>query len=125
MSASTSPISTKEYVSLLISLGPGPTGDTLHKTMLLQVKWTTWMQDESGYEIITKNNLSDIIVPTIDSQRNAHIIGMLLKNKKPVRNITNIYIFPFILSSFVLIFFSYLLFLFIIYKLHPGLSHLI
>ena len=36
------------------------------------------------YEVASDIKFSDILVPTIDTVRSAHIIGMLLNNSKPV-----------------------------------------
>ena len=42
------------------------------------------MHGTAKYEVLPEMKYSDILVPTIDTVRSAHIIGMLLDIKKPV-----------------------------------------
>ena len=50
----------------------------------LQASWRNWMHGTAKYEVLPEMKYSDILVPTIDTVRSAHIIGMLLDIKKPV-----------------------------------------
>ncbi|KAL8563604.1 Dynein heavy chain 1, axonemal [Nucella lapillus] len=53
---------------------------------LTEVKalWRNWMVGVAKYQVTSEMKYSDILVPTIDTVRSAHIIGMLLSIKKPV-----------------------------------------
>ena len=52
--------------------------------MCIQVQWRNWMHGMPKYEVAPDTKFSDILVPTIDTVRSAHIIGMLLSNNKTV-----------------------------------------
>ena len=42
------------------------------------------MTDLPNFQLSNETKFSDIIVPTIDNVRNAHLIELLLKNERPV-----------------------------------------
>lgn len=46
--------------------------------------WRNWMYGTTKYEISLGMKYSDILVPTIDTVRSAHIIGQMVDIKKPV-----------------------------------------
>lgn len=49
-----------------------------------QPRWKHWLADLTPYQIAYDAKYSDILVPTIDNIRNAHIIEMLLRMDRPV-----------------------------------------
>ena len=49
-----------------------------------QVQWRNWMHSMPKYEVASDIKFSDILVPTIDTVRSSHIMGMLLTNSKTV-----------------------------------------
>jgi dynein heavy chain len=49
-----------------------------------QPRWKHWLADLTPYQIANDAKYSDILVPTIDNIRNAHIIEMLLRMDRPV-----------------------------------------
>ncbi|XP_053577059.1 dynein axonemal heavy chain 1 [Bombina bombina] len=49
-----------------------------------KVCWVTWMDITAPFSIAPDTSYSDIIVPTMDTVRMSHLLGMLLTNKKPV-----------------------------------------
>jgi dynein heavy chain len=48
------------------------------------VKWIGWMSDLPPFTISPEAKFSDIMVPTLDTVRGAHLIEMLLTNNKTV-----------------------------------------
>ncbi|XP_070190635.1 dynein axonemal heavy chain 1-like isoform X2 [Littorina saxatilis] len=52
-----------------------------------EVQWRNWMHGMPKYEVNLDMKYSDILVPTIDTVRSAHIMGMLLANNKTVLNV--------------------------------------
>lgn len=50
----------------------------------LKVRWVNWMESSAPFSIDPDTSYSDIIVPTLDTVRMSHLLGMLLTNKKPV-----------------------------------------
>ncbi|XP_076467072.1 dynein axonemal heavy chain 1-like isoform X2 [Babylonia areolata] len=57
--------------------------EAVHK----EVHWRNWMHGLPVYEVAPDTKYSDILVPTIDTIRSAHIIGMLLSNSKTVLSV--------------------------------------
>ncbi|XP_073447685.1 dynein axonemal heavy chain 1 [Aquarana catesbeiana] len=49
-----------------------------------KVRWVNWMESSAPFSIDPETSYSDIIVPTLDTVRMSHLLGMLLTNKKPV-----------------------------------------
>nr|XP_033782541.1 dynein heavy chain 1, axonemal isoform X1 [Geotrypetes seraphini]XP_033782544.1 dynein heavy chain 1, axonemal isoform X1 [Geotrypetes seraphini]XP_033782545.1 dynein heavy chain 1, axonemal isoform X1 [Geotrypetes seraphini]XP_033782546.1 dynein heavy chain 1, axonemal isoform X1 [Geotrypetes seraphini]XP_033782547.1 dynein heavy chain 1, axonemal isoform X1 [Geotrypetes seraphini] len=49
-----------------------------------KVQWIKWIDSASQFTIDADTSYSDIIVPTLDTVRMSHLLGMLLTNKKPV-----------------------------------------
>lgn len=49
-----------------------------------QPRWKHWLADLPPFQISNDAKFSDILVPTIDNIRNAHIIEMLLRMDRPV-----------------------------------------
>ncbi|XP_056381079.1 dynein axonemal heavy chain 1 isoform X2 [Hyla sarda] len=49
-----------------------------------KVCWVNWMESSAPFSIAPDTSYSDIIVPTLDTIRMSHLLGMLLANKKPV-----------------------------------------
>ncbi|OCT85694.1 dynein heavy chain 1, axonemal [Xenopus laevis] len=48
------------------------------------VRWVNWMDSAGSFSIAPDTSYADIIVPTLDTIRMSHLLGMLLTNKKPV-----------------------------------------
>ncbi|XP_066453022.1 dynein axonemal heavy chain 1 isoform X2 [Eleutherodactylus coqui] len=49
-----------------------------------KVRWMNWMESSAPFSIASDSSYADIIVPTLDTVRMSHLLGMLLTNKKPV-----------------------------------------
>ena len=49
-----------------------------------EVQWLSWMHGLPKFTIEPDTKFADIIVPTPDTVRSAHILEMLLKNNKTV-----------------------------------------
>jgi dynein heavy chain len=49
-----------------------------------QPRWKHWLADLPPYQIASDAKYSDILVPTIDNIRNAHVLEMLLRMDRPV-----------------------------------------
>jgi dynein heavy chain, axonemal len=49
-----------------------------------QPRWKHWLADLPPYQIANDAKYSDILVPTIDNIRNAHVLEMLLRMDRPV-----------------------------------------
>ncbi|ESO89348.1 hypothetical protein LOTGIDRAFT_210379 [Lottia gigantea] len=52
-----------------------------------QVQWRSWFYQQPEFSISPEMKYSDIIVPTIDTIRNAYVLELLLSNKKTVLSI--------------------------------------
>ncbi|KAM4722817.1 dynein axonemal heavy chain 1 [Rhinophrynus dorsalis] len=48
------------------------------------VRWVNWLDSIGPFSLAPDISYSDIIVPTLDTVRISHLLGMLLMNKKPV-----------------------------------------
>ncbi|KAG8436117.1 hypothetical protein GDO86_007286 [Hymenochirus boettgeri] len=48
------------------------------------VLWVNWMDSAQSFVIAPETSYADIIVPTLDTVRMSHLLGLLLTNKKPV-----------------------------------------
>ncbi|XP_075039903.1 dynein axonemal heavy chain 1 [Mixophyes fleayi] len=48
------------------------------------VRWVNWMESSATFAIAPDTSYADIIVPTLDTVRMSHLLGMLLANKNPV-----------------------------------------
>ncbi|XP_076467002.1 dynein axonemal heavy chain 1-like [Babylonia areolata] len=72
-----------------VTTGPKPEDsvgeeDEEQEAKWVQVLWRNWMYGTAKYVVSMEMKYSDIMVPTIDTVRSAHIIGMLVNIMKPV-----------------------------------------
>ncbi|XP_040850525.1 dynein heavy chain 1, axonemal [Ochotona curzoniae] len=49
-----------------------------------QIAWVKWMDSSAPFTMVPDTNYCNIIVPTMDTVRMSHLLGMLLTNHKPV-----------------------------------------
>ncbi|RUS78759.1 hypothetical protein EGW08_013475 [Elysia chlorotica] len=58
--------------------------DDDEETEVKKMQWKNWMSGQANFNIAPDTKYSDIIVPTIDTIRNAKVLEMLASNKKTV-----------------------------------------
>lgn len=50
-----------------------------------QMCWEKWLDSSAKFTMVPDTNYCDIIVPTMNTVRMAHLLELLLTNRKPVR----------------------------------------
>uniref|UniRef100_A0A8C5QQJ6 Dynein axonemal heavy chain 1 n=1 Tax=Leptobrachium leishanense TaxID=445787 RepID=A0A8C5QQJ6_9ANUR len=72
------------YDYMLDDAGISSKSDEEEEDVLQKVHWVNWMESSPPFSIAPDTSYADIIVPTLDTVRMSHLLGMLLTNKKPV-----------------------------------------
>lgn len=49
------------------------------------MRWEKWLDPTAKFTVVPETNYCDIIVPTVNTVRMAHLLELLLINCKPVR----------------------------------------
>ncbi|XP_068109284.1 dynein axonemal heavy chain 1 [Hyperolius riggenbachi] len=72
------------YDYMLDDAGISSTAEEDEEDAQKKVHWMNWMESSSPFSIAPDTSYADLIVPTLDTVRMSHLLGMLLTNKKPV-----------------------------------------
>ncbi|XP_075430348.1 dynein axonemal heavy chain 1 isoform X2 [Ascaphus truei] len=72
------------YDYMLDDTGISSTVEEEEEDVQKKVCWRNWMTSSAPFSMAPDTSYSDIIVPTLDTVRMSHLLGMLLTNKKPV-----------------------------------------
>ncbi|XP_050760847.1 dynein axonemal heavy chain 1 [Gymnogyps californianus] len=58
--------------------------DDLDEEVIREVRWEKWLDSTAKFTMVPDTNFCDIIVPTMNTVRMAHLLELLLTNRKPV-----------------------------------------
>ncbi|XP_071611851.1 dynein axonemal heavy chain 1 [Heliangelus exortis] len=72
------------YDYRLYDAGLSSTEDDLDEDVIREVCWEKWLDSTAKFTMVPDTNFCDIIVPTVNTVRMAHLLELLLTNCKPV-----------------------------------------
>ncbi|NWU63519.1 DYH1 protein, partial [Pterocles burchelli] len=72
------------YDYKLYDAGLSSAEDDLDEEVIKEVRWEKWLDSMAQFTMVPDTNFCDIIVPTINTVRMAHLLDLLLTNHKPV-----------------------------------------
>ncbi|NWX92741.1 DYH1 protein, partial [Nothoprocta pentlandii] len=58
--------------------------DDLDDEIVKEVRWEKWLDSTAQFTLVPDTNFCDIIIPTMNTVRMAHLLELLLTNRKPV-----------------------------------------
>ncbi|XP_025927284.1 dynein heavy chain 1, axonemal [Apteryx rowi] len=58
--------------------------DDLDEEIIREVRWEKWLDSTTQFTLVPDTNFCDIIIPTMNTVRMAHLLELLLTNRKPV-----------------------------------------
>uniref|UniRef100_A0A8V1A4F4 Dynein axonemal heavy chain 1 n=1 Tax=Gallus gallus TaxID=9031 RepID=A0A8V1A4F4_CHICK len=67
-----------------LSAGLSSTEDDLDEDVVWEMRWEKWLDPTAKFTMVPETNYCDIIVPTVNTVRMAHLLELLLINCKPV-----------------------------------------
>ncbi|KAM6256563.1 LOW QUALITY PROTEIN: dynein axonemal heavy chain 1 [Porphyrio hochstetteri] len=72
------------YDYKLCDAGLSSAEDDLDEEVVREVCWEKWLDSTAKFTMVPETNFCDIIVPTMNTVRMAHLLELLLTNHKPV-----------------------------------------
>ncbi|NXE09964.1 DYH1 protein, partial [Lophotis ruficrista] len=72
------------YDYKLYDAGLSSAENDLDEEVIREVRWEKWLDSTAKFTMVPDTNFCDIIVPTVNTVRMAHLLELLLTNHKPV-----------------------------------------